>query len=258
LVRQAGLYWWIYGLFVFVGWQMLMIVAYPKFILPLFNKLTPLEEGELRDRLSALGERAGFPVCRIEVIDGSRRSGHSNAFFTGFGKARRIVLYDTLIRQLSTCELEAVLAHEIGHYRKGHIPRMIGLSALLAGVCFAAIAWIDRSPAILEAFGFAAGSGSAPAFFIALLLAGPVGFCLSPLLHALSRRHEYEADAYARELTGGHQSLESALLKLQTENLSNLVPHPLYSAIHYSHPALRERLAALRGGSGGTTCTPSA
>ncbi|MEY4089896.1 MAG: hypothetical protein RJB55_2167 [Verrucomicrobiota bacterium] len=129
LVRLAGAQWWIWGFALMFGFQLLMLILYPKLIVPLFNKLTPLPAGDLRDRLMALGDRTGFQASTIEVIDGSKRSGHSNAYFTGFGRFRRIVLFDTLVSQLTPEELEAVLAHEIGHYRRGHIPRLLALSA---------------------------------------------------------------------------------------------------------------------------------
>jgi STE24 endopeptidase len=246
LVGVAGSLWWVWGWLVFLAFQALMILLYPRFILPLFNKLTPMAEGELKTRLEALAAKAQFPAAKIEVMDGSKRSGHSNAFFTGFGRARRLVLYDTLIRQLNPSELEAVLAHEIGHYRCGHIPRMLGLSASISLLAFAAIGWLARSESVLAAFGFEAARSPAPAFMLAGLVGGSLIFWLSPLLNVLSRHHEYEADRYAKGLVGSPEPLAEALRKLQSENLSNLTPHPLYSAVHYSHPAIKERLAALR------------
>lgn len=244
LVDWAGGSWWIWGFGLMFGFQLLMLVLYPKVILPLFNKLTPLPEGELRTRLLALSERTGFKASTIEVIDGSKRSGHSNAYFTGFGRFRRIVLFDTLIAQLAPEELEAVLAHEVGHYRCGHIPKMIAMSAATLLGSFAAIAWLARSDWFNPAFGFPAYE-LAPSFLLFGLLSGAVMFWFSPLSNILSRKHEYEADAFAREAMGGAGPLTGALRKLSQKNLSNLTPHPWFSGFYYSHPTLVEREAAL-------------
>jgi STE24 endopeptidase len=244
LVKWAGNSWWLWGFALVFGFQLLMLVLYPKLILPLFNKLTPLPEGDLRNRLMALGDRTGFRASTIEVIDGSKRSGHSNAYFTGFGRFRRIVLFDTLIAQLTPEELEAVLAHEIGHYRRGHIPKMIALSAAMLFGGFGVIAWLARSPWFNEAFGFPANE-VAPSFLLFGLLSGLVTFWFSPLGHALSRKHEYEADDFAREAVRGAGPMVGALRKLAQKNLSNLTPHPWFSAFFYSHPTLVEREAAL-------------
>lgn len=244
LVKWAGAAWWIWGFALLFGFQLLMLILYPKLILPLFNKLTPLPSGELRDRLMTLGERTGFQARTIEVIDGSKRSGHSNAYFTGFGRFRRIVLFDTLIAQLTAEELEAVLAHEIGHYRRGHIPKMIALSAALLFGGFAVIAWLARSPWFNRGFGFPPGE-IAPSLLLFGLLSGLVTFWFSPLMNLLSRRHEYEADTFAREAVRGPAPMVGALRKLAQKNLSNLTPHPWFSAFFYSHPTLVEREAAL-------------
>lgn len=244
LVKWVGDAWWLWGFALVFGFQLLMLVLYPKLILPLFNKLTPLPEGELRTRLLALGDRTGFRAQTIEVIDGSKRSGHSNAYFTGFGRFRRIVLFDTLIAQLTPEELEAVLAHEIGHYRRGHIPKMIALSAAMMLGGFAVIAWLARSPWFNLSFGFPADE-LAPSFLLFGLLSGLITFWFSPLTNLLSRKHEYEADAFARDAVGGPAAMLGALRKLAQKNLSNLTPHPWFSAFFYSHPTLVEREAAL-------------
>ncbi len=246
LVKWTGPSWWLWAFVLVFGFQLLMLVLYPKLILPLFNKLTPLPEGDLRARLLALGDRTGFKASTIEVIDGSKRSGHSNAYFTGFGRFRRIVLFDTLIAQLTPEELEAVLAHEIGHYRRGHIPKMIAMSAAMMLGGFAVIAWLSRSPWFNQSFGFPANE-LAPSFLLFGLLSGLVTFWFSPLMNVLSRKHEYEADAFAREAVGGPAAMVGALRKLAQKNLSNLTPHPWFSAFHYSHPTLVEREAALAG-----------
>jgi STE24 endopeptidase len=244
LVGRAGGRWWLWGFALLFGFQLLMMVLYPKLIMPLFNKLTPLPEGELRTRLLALAERTGFKAAAIEVMDGSKRSGHSNAFFTGFGRFRRIVLFDTLIAQLTPEELEAVLAHEVGHYRRGHIPKMLAVAALAELAGFAAIAWLAASDWFNPAFGFPAGA-IAPAFLLFGLLGGAATFWFTPLSNLLSRKHEYEADAFARDAMGGPAPLVAALRKLAQKNLSNLTPHPWFSGFYYSHPTLVEREAGL-------------
>jgi STE24 endopeptidase len=194
----------------------------------------------------ALGDRTGFSAKTIEVIDGSKRSGHSNAYFTGFGRFRRIVLFDTLIAQLSPEELEAVLAHEIGHYRRGHIPKMIALSAVMMLAGFAAVAWLARSNWFNTAFGFPPGE-IAPSFLLFALLSGAVTFWFAPLGNLLSRKYEYEADAFASNAMGGPAAMVGALRKLAQKNLTNLTPHKWFSGFYYSHPTLVEREAALVG-----------
>lgn len=247
LVGWAGDWWWVWGFVLFFAFQLVMMVLYPMLIMPLFNKFTPLPEGELRERLMNLADRTGFKASTIQVMDGSRRSSHSNAFFTGFGRFRRIVLFDTLMEQLQTAELEAVLAHEIGHYKKGHIPRMLILSGVMVFLAFWAIAYLAESSWFYEGFGFAPEEGTlAPAFLLFTLLAGLVTFWLTPIFNLLSRRHEYEADDFARAAVETPASLIAALRKLSEKNLSNLTPHPLYSGFYYSHPTLLERQGALQ------------
>ena len=248
LVGWVGQAWWLWGFAVIFGFQLLMLVLYPKLILPLFNKLTPLPEGELRTRLMALADRTGFKASTIEVMDGSKRSGHSNAFFTGFGRFRRIVLFDTLIAQLTPEELEAVLAHEVGHYRRGHIPKMLAVSAVMQFAAFFAIAWLARSDWFNPSFGFPAGE-LAPAFLLFGLLSGLVMFWFSPMGNYFSRKHEYEADGFARDAMGGPAAMVGALRKLAQKNLTNLTPHPWYSGFHYSHPTLVERERSLQAAS---------
>jgi STE24 endopeptidase len=246
LVPWAGRTWWLWGFGLLFGFQLLMLVLYPKLILPLFNKLTPLAEGGLRTCLLALADRTGFRAKTIQVMDGSKRSAHSNAFFTGFGRFRRIVLYDTLVTQLTEAELAAVLAHEIGHYKRGHIPEMLAVAAALQLGGFALIAWLARSSWFNAAFGFQLDE-LAPTFLLFGLLSGLVTFWFSPVLNLVSRKHEYEADAFARDAVGGAAPVVDALRKLAKKNLTNLTPHPLYSGFHYSHPTLTERERALMG-----------
>ncbi len=251
LVGWLGDSWWIYAFAIMMAFQLLMMVLYPMLIMPLFNKLSPLEEGPLKERLMALSDRAGFKAKTIQVIDGSKRSAHSNAYFTGFGKFRRIVLYDTLIEQLDEEALEAVLAHEIGHYKKGHIPKMIAMSAAMMLAAFWIIDSLLHSSAFFEGFGFSPlASGQAGNLGIAMLLfsliGGLVTFWISPITNTLSRKHEYEADAFARDAVQGWEPLSRALRRLSEKNLSNLNPHPTYSGFHYSHPTLLERERAMR------------
>ena len=246
LVGWVGSFWWAWGFVLLFGFQLLLIVLYPKLILPLFNKLSPLADGELRTRLLALSDRTGFRAQTIEVMDGSKRSGHSNAFFTGFGRFRRIVLFDTLMAQLTPEELEAVLAHEIGHYKCGHIPKSLALMALLQFGAFAVIAWLAGAPWFNAAFGLPAAR-LAPTFLLFALLGGLVTFWFTPAGNWLSRKNEYEADAFAKKAMGSMTPMIGALRKLSQKNLSNLTPHPFYSAVYYSHPTLVERERALQG-----------
>lgn len=242
----AGAMWWLWAWAALLAFQLLMSVLAPVLILPLFNKLTPLPEGSLRERLLALARKTSFRAASIQVMDGSRRSKHSNAFFTGFGRLRKIVLFDTLIAQLAEPELEAVLAHEIGHWRRRHIVKMLMLSAAGSLIAFAALAWLARQSWFAGAFGFPPDAGLAPVLVLFGLLAGVVLFWLSPLTHGLTRRYEYEADAFARDIMHDAAPLVSALRKLNEKNLSNLTPHPFYSGFYYSHPTLVERERALQ------------
>lgn len=245
LVGWLGDYWWIYGFGIMFGFQLIMMILYPMVIMPLFNKLSPMEEGTLKTRLMTMSDKAGFKCDLIQVIDGSKRSAHSNAFFTGFGRFRRIVLYDTLIEQLSEEEIEAVLAHEIGHYKRGHIPKMIGTSAIMMLAGFWVVSWLANSSWFFEGFGFE-GSNLGIAFLLFALLGGMFTFWLSPVFNIMSRKHEYEADAFAQNVVGDWKPLSRALRSLSEKNLSNLTPHPAYSSFHYSHPTLLEREAAMR------------
>ncbi len=244
LVAWVGPNWWLWATGLLFGFQLLMLVLYPKLILPLFNKLTPLPEGELRDRLMALGERTGFLASTIEVIDGSKRSGHSNAYFTGFGRFRRIVLFDTLIEQLQPEELEAVLAHEVGHYKCGHIPQRLVIGAVSLLGSFGVLAWLLQAPWFLAGFGFPGGE-MAPALLLFALLSGTLTFWFTPLSNLLSRKHEYQADAFAQDAMRSAQPLVGALRKLAEKNLSNMTPHPWFSGFYYSHPTIVERERAM-------------
>jgi STE24 endopeptidase len=246
LVDWMGPTWWLWGWAVMTGFQVLMLFLAPVVILPLFNQFTPLPDGPLRQRLLALGERTGFSARTIQVMDGSKRSRHSNAFFTGFGRFRKIVLFDTLVNQLTPEELEAVLAHEIGHHRRRHIPQRLAWATVVSLGGFGLIGWLTGQETFLGAFGFPPGAGVAPAMLLLALLGGTVTFWFTPLGNVWSRRHEFEADRYAREAVGSAEPLIGALRKLSEKNLSNLTPHPWYSGFHYSHPTLLEREKALR------------
>ena len=246
LVEWTGAWWWLWAWGALLGFQLLMLVLAPVLILPLFNKFTPLPEGALRERLLALAARTRFRARSIQVMDGSKRSRHSNAFFTGFGRFRKIVLFDTLIEQLAAPELEAVLAHEIGHYQKKHILKMLLVSAVSSLAGFWLISLLAGQEWFYRSFGFEPGS-MVPALLLFGLLSGVITFWLSPLAHWWSRRHEYQADAFAAEVMSEPGPLISALRKLNAKNLSNLTPHPFYSGFYYSHPTLLERERALRG-----------
>jgi STE24 endopeptidase len=240
LAIRAGDQWWLWAWGAIAIVQAALFLLAPVVILPWFNKFTPLPPGPLRERLLDLARRTRFEARSIQVMDGSKRSRHSNAFFTGFGRFRKIVLFDTLVEQLSESELAAVLAHEIGHAKRGHVLKMMAVSlvSLLAG-CYG-LAWLVKATWFYEGFGFQPGQLSA-AFLLFGLLAGTVTFWLTPLGSLWSRRYEYQADAYAAGVMGEASSLIGALRKLSEKNLSNLMPHPLFSAFYYSHPTLLER-----------------
>ncbi len=250
VIEWTGPNWWLWGWGIVIAFQFLLMLVAPALIMPLFNKFTPLPEGPLRERLFDLARRTGFPTRSIDVMDGSKRSRHSNAFFTGFGRFRKIVLFDTLVAQLTEPELEAVLAHEIGHYRRRHIAKLLAVSVIGTFVAFATIAWLARQDWFYRAFGFVPEKGFAPAAIVPAmllfaLLAGTISFWLAPFVNIWSRRFEYEADAFAREVMSEAESLIGALRKLNEKNLSNLTPHPFYSGFYYSHPTLLERERAL-------------
>jgi STE24 endopeptidase len=244
-VDWTGALWWLWAWAALLAFQMAMAVLAPVLILPLFNKFTALPDGSLRDRLLKLAERTRFHARSIQVMDGSKRSRHSNAFFTGFGQFRKIVLFDTLIQQLAEPELEAVLAHEIGHFKKRHIPKMLAFSALASLVGFFCLSVLARQDWFYRSFGFTPGN-IAPALLLFGLLSGLVTFWFSPVAHWWSRRYEFQADAFAAETMNEPRSLIGALRKLNEKNLSNLTPHPIYSGFYYSHPTLLEREQALK------------
>jgi STE24 endopeptidase len=242
-MQFTGALWWVWLFAFLVGVQVLLQWAYPALIAPLFNRFSPLPEGPLRARLEALAREAGFRNRGLFVMDASRRSGHSNAYFTGLLRPR-IVLFDTLVAQMSVDEAASVLAHEIGHYRRRHVHRMLLVSLASSLLMLFVLSRLVPWAPLYAAFGFAA-----PALHAALALMALAGgafvFWLAPLAARLSRRHEYEADRYAVGLARAPGALKDALVRLNGENLGNLHPHPWYSAWHYSHPTLVERLAAI-------------
>src|SRR5882672_1274091 len=246
-VDWTGPLWWLWAWAALLAFQMVMAVLAPVLILPLFNKFTALPESSLRDRLLKLAQRTRFRARSIQVMDGSKRSRHSNAFFTGFGQFRKIILFDSLIQQLAEPELEAVLAHEIGHFKKKHIPKMLIISALASLIGFYCLSLLAKQDWFYWAFGFTPGN-IAPALLLFGLLSGLVTFWFSPLAPWWSRRYEYQADAFAAKTMNEPRSLVAALRKLNEKNLSNLTPHPIYSGFYYSHPTLLEREQALAAG----------
>ncbi|MDH5711831.1 MAG: M48 family metallopeptidase [Gammaproteobacteria bacterium] len=243
LMQQMGELWWIYTWALLSGFSILMMWIYPTWIAPIFNKFEPLEEGETLSRIKNLLERCGFSSDGVFVIDGSKRSSHGNAYFSGFGRNKRIVFYDTLLKMLSDDELEAVLAHELGHFKKKHIIKSIMISFATTFIGLAILAWLMKNEWFYNALGVSTAST-----YMALLLftiISPVfTFALSPLMSLFSRKNEFEADAFAAEQTDA-QYLVKALVGLYRENASTLTPDPVYSAFYDSHPPAPVRIAHL-------------
>ena len=244
LMGVTGEYWWVWGFVFITAFQLLMIVIFPTFIAPWFNKFEPLKEGEFRTRILALADQVGFKTSGIYSMDGSKRSAHSNAYFTGVGKSKRIVLFDTLIEQMTADQGLAVLAHEMGHYKMKHIRRMLIVSTAFLFVGLYVLSLLVDYPPLFAAFGLTPSGHAALVLFS--LLSGPFTFYLSPLMNLLSRKHEYEADRFAALTLRNGKSMEEALINLTVKNLANLTPHPWYSAYHYSHPSPAERIDAIR------------
>lgn len=239
--------WWFWAWLAWVGFNLVLLVLYPTVIAPLFNKFEPLPDAALAERVRALMQRCGFAAKGLFVMDGSRRSAHANAYFTGLGAAKRVVFFDTLLARLTPGEVEAVLAHELGHFRHRHVlKRMVGIfAASLAGL--ALLGWLAAQPGFYTGLGVTPNL-TAPNHALALLLFAlalpPFMFFVSPLAAQWSRRHEFEADAYACAQADG-RALARALLKLHEDNAATLTPDPLYVRFYYSHPPASERLAAL-------------
>jgi STE24 endopeptidase len=247
MMGASGGLWWLWAWGVWMGFNLLLLVIYPTLIAPMFNKFTPLEDATLRARVTALMQRCGFSAKGLFVMDGSKRSAHANAYFTGFGAAKRVVFYDTLLSKLSPPEVDAVLAHELGHFKHRHIiKRIVSMFAFsLAG--FALLGALAQQSWFYTGLGVMPNV-AAPNDALALLLflmAMPVfSFFIAPVFARFSRKHEFEADAYAVAQTSG-QDLATALLKLYEDNASTLTPDPVYVAFYYSHPGAAERLARM-------------
>jgi STE24 endopeptidase len=248
LMRTAGSLWWLWAWAAWMAFQLLVLVLYPTVIAPLFNKFTPLSEGPARERIEALLARCGFARTGLYVMDGSKRSGHGNAYFTGFGRARRIVFFDTLLERLVPDQIEAVLAHELGHYKLKHVAKRVVWSAAVSLAILALLAWFAREPWFYTGLGvpesLLAVSMTRPGVALELfLLALPVfTFVLEPLSSLYSRKHEFEADAYATRHADA-VALTQALVKLYEDNASTLTPDPLHSAFYDSHPPAAVRIA---------------
>ena len=243
-IDKSGSFWWLYAFLFFAGFQLVITLLYPLVIAPLFNKFTELEDGPLKMKLYGLAEKTSFKAKGIFIMDGSKRSSHSNAYFTGFGRSRRIVLFDTLISTLSEDEIEGVLAHEIGHFKKKHILKNLVSSLFMSFLFFFILSLLYDYMPLFKAFGFVKPSFHALLVILSFCM-GPFTFFLKPIFTMKSRKNEYEADKYACEIVNSSEPLVNALITLGKENLSNLTPHPLYSFFHYSHPVLSERIKAM-------------
>lgn len=244
LMERMGPYWWIHVWLFWLGFNLLALLIYPTVIAPLFNKFTPLADASLRERIESLLARCGFRTSGLFVMDGSKRSGHGNAYFTGFGRAKRIVFFDTLLEKLAPEEIEAVLAHELGHYQRRHVWKRIGVLALASLAFLWLLGHLIDAPWFYEGLGMST-PGTAPALALFSLAIPVFTFPLSPLMSALSRRHEYEADAYAAQQTQA-RDLVAALVKLYRDNAATLTPDPIYSVFYDSHPPAAARIAQLK------------
>jgi STE24 endopeptidase len=247
IMSSAGARWWIVAWATWMGFSLVVTWAWPRLIAPIFNKFSPLEDQGLRDRIESLVERCGFHAKSVFVMDGSRRSAHGNAYFTGLGREKRIVFFDTLLSSLTPPQVESVLAHELAHFRLRHVPQRLLAGAFMSFVGFALLGWLSRQNWFYTSLGVPEGSDAA-ALLLFVLVAPAFTWIAAPALAAWSRRHEYQADAFAAEHADA-QSLAEALVKLYKDNASTLTPDPVYSAFHDSHPpptARIERLLALR------------
>ncbi|KAE8758895.1 M48 family metalloprotease [Paraburkholderia madseniana] len=247
LMNQAGSLWWLWTWIVWVAFQLLVLVLYPSFIAPLFNKFEPLKDEALKSRIEALMQRCGFAAKGLFVMDGSRRSAHGNAYFTGFGAAKRIVFFDTLLARLSGNEIEAVLAHELGHFKRRHVIKRMVVMFAISLVMLALLGWLTQCVWFYEGLGVRPSliGGNSGLALVLFFLALPVFlFFVTPLGSLSSRKHEFEADAFAATQTDA-QDLVNALVKLYEDNASTLTPDPLYTAFYYSHPPASQRIDRL-------------
>lgn len=243
--EYAGPYGWLYAWAVLIGYLLFVQFIAPTWIMPLFNTFTPLEEGELKERILAYARSVRFPLKNVFVIDGSRRSSKSNAFFTGFGRNKRVALYDTLIAGHTVAELVAVLAHEIGHYKKRHILQGLLISILHMGVLFFLLSVFLGHRGLFDAFYMEQPSVYSGLLFFGMLLT-PMEMVLSLFVHLLSRRNEYQADRFAVTTLHDPDAMIEALKKLAAHNLANLTPHPFFTFLNASHPPLMSRIRAIR------------
>jgi STE24 endopeptidase len=248
LMTEAGQYWWIWTWFVWVGFNALLLWLFPTFIAPLFNKFKPLEDGPLKDRIEDLLKRCDFTSQGLFIMDGSKRSAHGNAYFTGMGKAKRIVFFDTLIERLNPQEIEAVLAHELGHFKRQHIRKRLIQSFALSFLVLALLGWISTKAWFYLSLGITPdlnGYNAGLALALFSLVFPVFGFFLTPINSMGSRKHEYEADAFAAEKSSA-DDLITALVKLYQDNAATLTPDPLYSKFYDSHPPAPLRIAHLQ------------
>ncbi|HKJ50323.1 MAG TPA: M48 family metallopeptidase [Gammaproteobacteria bacterium] len=243
LMNRAGTQWWIYAWLLWMGFSLVMMWAYPVFIAPLFNKFSPLDDASLRERIEKLLQRCGFRSQGVFVVDGSRRSSHGNAYFTGFGRNKRIVFYDTLLESLSEDEVEAVLAHELGHFKRNHLRKSLLLSSVFSLLGFALLAWLMRSDWFYSGLGVELAS-THTALILFMLVMPVFTYFISPLFSALSRKHEFEADEFAHS-NSNYKALISALVNLYRDNASTLTPDPLHSMFYDSHPPATIRINRL-------------
>ena len=250
LMNQSGQYWWLQAWLVWTGFSLLMIWAWPTFIAPMFNKFSALSDVSLKARIDQLLQRCGFHSEGVFVIDGSKRSAHGNAYFTGFGKNKRIVFYDTLLETLSEDEVEAVLAHELGHFKRHHIKKSLALSLVTTLIGFALLAWLMKSPWFYTALGVENAS-THTALLLFILVMPVFTYFISPLFSALSRKHEFEADEFAKS-NSDYRALISALVNMYRDNASTLTPDPLHSMFYDSHPPASIRINHLKSVAGET------
>ena len=248
LMQAGGAYWWLWTWCALVFWQLFLMAIAPNVIMPLFNKFTPLEDEVLKSRVNALMQRAGFTAKGFFVMDGSKRSAHSNAFFTGFGASKRVVFFDTLLKQLSPSEMEAVLAHELGHFKHRHIFKLMATSFVMTLIGLALLGYVSQQIWFFAGLGVTPnlmGGNEAVALLLFMLVVPVFTFLLAPISSWRSRVQEYEADAYAVS-QAPVADLSSALLKLYQDNAATLTPDPLYVKFYYSHPPASLRLARMQ------------
>jgi STE24 endopeptidase len=248
MMGATGPWWWLWTWGVWMAFNLLMLLIYPTWIAPLFNQFKPLQDPELQARVTQLMDRCGFTSKGFFVMDGSKRSGHANAYFTGFGASKRVVFYDTLLEQLAAAEVDAVLAHELGHFKHRHVLKRVVSMFAISLLGFALLGWVSQHTWFYTGLGVApnlSGPNDALALLLFMIVTPLAGTFLGPVFAQISRKHEFEADAYAVAQTSG-DALSSALLKLYKDNASTLTPDPVYVKFYYSHPPASERLGRMQ------------